>query len=512
MTAATPVGSGESTTRIAATSEGARALHRWTVGAALGLCLSAHQVYRAHALYMAPARHGAWGAAAALTAAALAAAVARRSAGAACAQLPWLFLGSGLLTSTLSVVPFIVFDDRIGSSAAPALGVLVGALLVLLASRAAWLAVGRQSLRRGLVEYLQSPVRVLALSGGALAVVMGFAHVGFARSGLCTSAALFLLAVSYQGRHQLLRGAPLAHARALRGATCLGAALVLGEVVATVHALPLAELSRYTDEIVFARDGEVHRLVVVAAPGGYELFRDGQLAVASLDEHRRTAALVRPALHAADRHGSVLLLHGGTGTVEHAILTAPGTASLTVVAEEPLLPRLARGMPWLAALGDGALDDARVHLVVAEPTVWLAAHRDTYDVVIDDLPAPTGYREGKHYTTHYLGLLAAHVAPGGLVVVPAASAFGSNDAFSTVVATMRAAGLRPTPYHAAVPTLGVASFVVGASRAEDAELLRGTPGISLDEGSDLSPHGDGVAATLHDQRVVSAFQDARERR
>jgi spermidine synthase len=150
--------------------------------------------------------------------------------------------------------------------------------------------------------------------------------------------------------------------------------------------------------------------------------------------------------------------------------------------------------------------------VVADPLVWLGAHPGArFDVVIADFPWPLGYREGKLYTHHVFALLAAQLAEGGLLVVPGGSGFAAPEALDNVTATLASAGLRTAAYHVAVPTLGVASFVVASWRPVDPAGLRvAFPG--LDAGLDLVTTGRGQAATLHAQTVLQAFDDARARR
>jgi predicted membrane-bound spermidine synthase len=143
----------------------------------------------------------------------------------------------------------------------------------------------------------------------------------------------------------------------------------------------------------------------------------------------------------------------------------------------------------------------------------LAASEDRWDVVIANLGAPLGYGEGKYYTRHFCALLSQHLAPNGLVVMPATSAFAAPEAFEDVRATLASAGLRVHAYHASIPTLGVASFLIG-SRTDGANTLDALEvlGGTADLGKDLARAGAGHVATLYDERVVDGFAVSRERR
>ncbi len=294
----------------------------------------------------------------------------------------------------------------------------------------------------------------------------------------------------------------------------LGAALALGLAAALAERLvPLGEVRRFADEIAFASEGTSARYVITAGPGGYELFSDGQLVQSSLDEHRRSAALVRPALRAVARASRALLLYGGTGALEREILSDPRVLGLTVVAEDRELVRLSRSVTWLSTRAESAMGSPRLHLIIAEPLVWLKDHarEERYDLVVAGFPAPTGYREGKCYTRYSFGLLSARVAPGGAFVVPATSAFGSKSAFASVLSTIESLGLAASAYHAAIPTLGVASFVVGSRTPLPPRMLTSTPGVALDLGADLLPRPEAPISTLHGQHVVTAFEAERDR-
>jgi spermidine synthase len=273
--------------------------------------------------------------------------------------------------------------------------------------------------------------------------------------------------------------------------------------------LPRAELGRYPDELVFASARGAHRFVVAAAPGGYELFTDAQLTLSSLDEGRRSAAFVRPAFAVVREPRRVLLLHGGTGTLEREILRNSGVETLTVVADDELV-RLARNLAWLSSRTGGALESPRVRLIEKEPIVWLAGATERFDVVIDDLPAPIGYGEGKYYTKHYFELLARHLTENGAFTIPATSAFATEDAFASVVATVESAGVIAQPYHVAIPTLGVTSFVVGSRAPLSRSALDRASGVAFDTGLDLDATELGEVSTLGDQRVVAAFHEDRE--
>lgn len=504
-------------------------LSLWVLFTAGGLGALGHEAARVHELYVRPQGAAVWGVASAVAGVTLSVVVSLwQSSGERVGRngLPgMLLLTASALALLLGVLPFAAFDHGQAAVVVRCLCVGIGVFVVISAAIETWRAVGRTTLALGFVEEITGPLVLLVIGALVAAVLVLEARVGFLRSSVLVSAWLALSAGTYPSVRALVGDAPTDSRRLSLSAVAVVFA-AFGVTVAADRRLPLSELARYPDEVVFASDGAAHRYVITAAPGGYELFRDGQLRVAALDAPRYAASIALPVLEAA-HGGRVLLLDGGEGVVESAILSAPGVTELTVVSEDDEPSRLAAHVPFLGSLVElagraertGRMEGgplARVPVVqhvTAELIPWLAASEDRWDVVIANLGAPLGYGEGKYYTRHFCALLARHLARHGLVVIPATSAFAAPEAFEDVRATAESAGLSVRAYHASIPTLGVASFLVGsftdgADAARALEVLGGT----ADLGKDVAFAGPGHVATLYDERVVDGFAVSRERR
>ena len=61
-------------------------------------------------------------------------------------------------------------------------------------------------------------------------------------------------------------------------------------------------------------------------------------------------------------------------------------------------------------------------------------------------------------------LLARHLAENGLAVVQSTSPMHAPRSFWSVDATLRAAGLHTTPYHAYVPSFGEWGFIIASKK------------------------------------------------
>lgn len=225
------------------------------------------------------------------------------------------------------------------------------------------------------------------------------------------------------------------------------------------------ETRLYADPVVYAEQSTYQRIVLTRAGGDLRLFLDGQLQFASADEHRYHESLVHPAMALTASRADVLVLGGGDGLAVREILKWPGVETVTVVDLDPAMTRLAREHPALRRLNAGAFTDARVRVVNDDAARFVARTPGRFGVIVVDLPDPNHESLAKLYSRPFYGALRARLAVGGTVAVQATSPTFAREAFWCIVATMRAAGLHPEPYHTYVPSFGDWGFAVGSTHA-----------------------------------------------
>ncbi|MDH6517618.1 spermidine synthase [Streptomyces sp. SAI-135] len=248
---------------------------------------------------------------------------------------------------------------------------------------------------------------------------------------------------------------------------------VLG-VLATATALA-DDFERAAREAVYGKDVRVALQTGVreiALTGGtdgrpLDLYVDGRLRVSGRDEDRYHEALVHPAMNGP--HARVLVLGGGDGLAAREVLRFPGVRRVDLVALDPAVVDLARHDPALSRLNGHVYGDARVHVSTADAFRGLrtSAPGPSYDVVIADLPDPGVTASTKLYSQEFYGLVRRVLAPGGRFVVHTGPVSSRRRVFWTVEATLRAAGLRTTPYRVGCPGFGADSgrTTAGVSRA-----------------------------------------------
>jgi spermidine synthase len=482
-------------------------LHAWLLAAAALFALETQATYRLFALYVAPTSAPWLGLLGFFGGALGGAAVAGWSRRFSGRVVAWQLLALALSGVAGALAPFVAFP--LGRWAGGVAAACIATKTALIVGAAVSIAgtLGRSALSLGFVPFALAPARAAATLIALLLAEIAASRLGHLRSGPAVALLTTALAVSYPTAYGALYERAPSAARGVVAASAAVAILSVSAFFGAERLLPSQELRRFPDEVVFAESTPVSDYAVVASPSGYELFRDGQLAVSSLDESRRAAALIAPAMSAAKEARRVLLLDGGFGIAEQRILADPRVEQLTVVCPDAARLVLARRLAFLSDRVQGALDSRRLHVALAEPLAWLAGHDgDFYDVVVADFPWPLGYREGKLYTRYAFTRIADHLAPNGVVVVPGGSAFSAKEAFADVTATLATIGLSPTPYHVPMPTVGVASFLV-ASRLP----LNPPHVVGADLGTDVTSTGHGHIATLHSQTVVTAFERARDR-
>lgn len=223
---------------------------------------------------------------------------------------------------------------------------------------------------------------------------------------------------------------------------------------------PIAEDAMFPDPVVFAKKSAYQRIVVTSGRGSLQLFLDGNLQFASVDEHRYHEALVHPALSSAARRRRVLVLGGGDGLAVREILRYPDVERVTLVDLDPAMTDMAREFAPIVRLNGDSLRDRRVTVVNDDAMVWLTRGSDRYDAVIVDFPDPNHFSLGKLYTTRFYALLRARLDEGAVVVVQSTSPLAARQSFWCVAHTIEAAGFRTRAYHASVPSFGEWGYVL----------------------------------------------------
>jgi spermidine synthase len=369
-------------------------------------------------------------------------------------------LAVGVLGGFTAAALFLAFAAQAGPFrallylAVLAVGVLVGLEIPLV----------MRILRRE-VAFKDLVSQVLAVDYlGALAVSLLFPlllapWLGLMRTGLLFG--LFNVGVAIYAL--ALFRARIPSAGGLRAAAALCLALLGGGLALAGKVSEMAESWLYADDIIHAQSSPYQRIVVTRWRDDVRLFLNQNLQFSSQDEYRYHEALVHPGLAALPGARRVLVLGGGDGLAAREILRYPRIAQVTLVDLDPAMTQLFSTAPLLRRLNGDALNDKRVTVVNDDAARWLEEHPEVFDFIVADFPDPSSFALGKLYSTGFYRLLRRHLAPGGRLVVQATSPFYARRSFWTIVATLQAAGLQTSPYHALVPSFGEWGYVLAGS-------------------------------------------------
>jgi spermidine synthase len=297
-----------------------------------------------------------------------------------------------------------------------------------------------------------------ALAGGLAFPFLLLPVFGQVRGAIVVAAVNLLAAVVIV---VLLKDALSPRARRAVTGGVLAVAAALGVAALTAGSfLVSAQQALYDDPVVVSMRSDYQEIVLTSARGldDVRLFLDGDLQFSTRDEHRYHEALVHPALLPGAR--SVLVLGGGDGLAAREVLKHETVQRVVEVELDPAVLQLARSDPRMVAANDGALDDPRVEVVVADAMAWLRTAAEQFDAVVVDMPDPDAPPTAKLYSQEFYALAARVLAPGGRLVVQAGSPYFAPEAFWCIEATVASVGLRTTAYHVDVPSFGDWGFVL----------------------------------------------------
>ncbi len=154
---------------------------------------------------------------------------------------------------------------------------------------------------------------------------------------------------------------------------------------------------------------------------GKMLVLDGDTQSAQLDEKIYHEALVHPAFAAAADRARVLILGGGEGATLREVLRAPDVREATMVDIDGEVVELAKR--FLPEWSNGAFDDPRANVVIADAVDFLAGGAERYGVIISDLTEPLEDSPSHPlFCDSVFRSIKQHLAEGGVYVLQASTA------------------------------------------------------------------------------------------
>lgn len=261
----------------------------------------------------------------------------------------------------------------------------------------------------------------------------------------------------------------------------LASGLVFADRIST-----LAEDSLYRDEIIFSATTPYQRVVVTRTKADIRMFINGSIQFSSQDEYRYHESLVLPAMSAAHRAESVLIIGGGDGLAAREVFKFPQVKALTLVDIDPAITDFARDNLVMRELNKNSLRDPRTRIINDDAWKFLENDKTIYDVMIIDLPDPDNLTLSRLYSRTFYRMLSRKLSRGGIIVTQATSPLYSHRAFWCVHNTMAAVEnplyaneiasetryLEAHAYHAYIPSFGEWGFAMAANAPIEWENIK----------------------------------------
>jgi spermidine synthase len=182
------------------------------------------------------------------------------------------------------------------------------------------------------------------------------------------------------------------------------------------------------------------------------LFRlDGHFMTSEKDEFFYHENLVHIAALAHPGPERALIVGGGDGGSAEELLKHPSMAQITIAEIDASVVDIARR--HFDEVHRGALDDPRVAVRIEDGFRFVEHSREQYDLIVLDLTDPGGPSTAL-YTTEFYEACAARLTPSGAMTMHIASPVAHPARIRDVLAGLRRAFPRVTPYLTSVPLYG----------------------------------------------------------
>ena len=228
----------------------------------------------------------------------------------------------------------------------------------------------------------------------------------------------------------------------------------------------------YRDEIRLTRQTPYQHLVVTHWNDDTRLFINGNLQFSSKDEYRYHEVLVHLPMGSALSHEQVLILGGGDGLAVREILKYPDVKGITLVDLDPEMTKLGRDHPLFTKLNNGAMQDPRVQIVNQDAYKFVEETKQSFDVVLIDLPDPHEASLGKLYSVEFYRILEKCLSARGVVITQATSPYFAPEAFWCIHRTMEEVFPQVLACQAYVPSFGPWGFQLAYAQAPRSDSLR----------------------------------------
>jgi spermidine synthase len=209
------------------------------------------------------------------------------------------------------------------------------------------------------------------------------------------------------------------------------------------------QLGLEVEDIVFRETTEHQDLVIYeTAQWGRVMALDGIMQVCERDEFIYHEMLTHVPMLAHGNARNVCIIGGGDGGILREALRHPVDRVTLVEIDASVVEVCTTHMP---SISDGAFDNPRAHLVIADGARFVAESEQNFDVIIVDSTDPIGPGEAL-FTSDFYGHCKSRLAEGGVIVTQSGVAMIQGDELTTTVRYLGEHFADSSAYIASVPT------------------------------------------------------------
>lgn len=168
------------------------------------------------------------------------------------------------------------------------------------------------------------------------------------------------------------------------------------------------------DTLLYEADSEhQHIMLFENAIHGRVLANDGIVQVARSDEFIYHEMVTHVPVLAHGGAKRVLVVGGGDGGACRELLRHETIDEVVLVEIDPDVVEFSK--KWLPEVSNGAFDDPRLHLIIADGVKFMAEGEDKFDVIIIDSTDPVGPAAAL-FTPEFYASCKARLSPSGVLV------------------------------------------------------------------------------------------------
>lgn len=223
------------------------------------------------------------------------------------------------------------------------------------------------------------------------------------------------------------------------------------------------------DEVLYDSDTDHQRLVVFEnGRFGRVLTLDGVVQTTEGDNAIYHEMLTHVPVLAHGYAKDVLIIGGGDGGMAREVLKHSTVERVTMVEIDTGVVDFSN--TYLPQLSQGAFDDPRLELVIADGAAFVKETEKRFDVIIVDSTDPVGPGEVLFTDTFY-GHAKRCLKPGGILVTQNGVPFMQGDELTNTMRAFKALFANWTCYTATIPTYAFGPMALGWGTDGDAGNL-----------------------------------------